>query len=111
MLERLMGALCAVPGVEQSYIIDDLGTIISSVGDVGFVPSTSMLGLIVNQAKESAKVTGIGIVEEIWLEGEKRTIIDRLRTDLLLILEGRGGQLGRWRYAIESCRESVEILC
>ena len=69
-----------------------------------------MLGLIVNQATESAKVTGIGIVEEIWLEGE-RTIIDRLRTDLLLILEGRGGQLGRWRYAIESCRESVESLC
>ena len=56
-------------------------------------------------------MTGIGIVEEIWLEGEKRTIIDRLRTDLLLILEGRGGQLGRWRYAIESCRESVESLC
>jgi hypothetical protein len=107
MLHRVLAGFCSLPGVEQAFLFDNLGCLIASVGDAGEVPSTDSADGLVKSCKMVTEAASAGTLEEIWCEGSKRMIIDRIRSDLILVLEGKGGQLARWRHSIDRDRALI----
>ena len=55
---------------------------------------------------EKNKTIGKGL--ELWLEGDKTSLLSRLSEDSVLVISGKkGGKIARWRHAVEC---DVEML-
>ena len=77
------------------------------MGNAGEIPSADAADSLVKSCQMVTEAASAGTLEEIWCEGSKRMIIDRIRSDLVLVLEGEGGQLARWRHSIDRDRALI----
>ena len=107
MLHRVLTGFCSLPGVEQAFLFDNLGCLVASVGNAGDIPSPDAADSLVKSCQMVTEASSAGSLEEIWCEGNKRMVIDRIRSDLVLVLEGEGGQLARWRHSIDRDRALI----
>ena len=107
MLHRVLSGFCSLPGVELAFLFNDLGSLVASVSEAGSVPNIEVVSRMLSNCTDVTQASSSGILEEIWNEGERRMIIDRIRSDLILVLEGDGGQLARWRHAVDRDRAMI----
>ena len=76
MLQRLLGEFLNVNGVDQATVIDDRGRLLSCVGGEGQLPLTQRAVELTVAALDAVQNSGLGDLQEVWVEGKASTCID-----------------------------------
>jgi len=108
MMQRILAGFSALPGADQAYVISRRQGLIASVGKKGKMPEIESTTKLVEALDRLEKNKTIGKGLELWLEGDKTSLISRLSEDSALVISGKkGGKIARWRHAVEC---DVEML-
>ncbi|MCH1541293.1 MAG: hypothetical protein L7S56_07705 [Candidatus Poseidonia sp.] len=107
MLPRLLTSLMGQNGVQQALMIDDRGRLLAGINKQGSVPAVERTVNIAAGALEAVQNLEFGELEEVWLEGKARTMVDIITPHRILMLHGEGGNLARWRHSIDLHRRSL----
>ena len=107
MLQRLLAEYLRHDGLTQAVVLDDMGRMLSSVGHQGELPKTDRAIHLTNAALNAAQHTGFGDLHELWIEGKDTTVIDVLTPYRILMLNGKGGHLARWRHSTDRMRKQL----
>ena len=108
MMQRILAGFSALPSADQAYVISRRQGLIASVGKKGKMPEIESTTKLVEALDRLEKTKTIGKGLELWLEGDKTSLISRLTEDSALVISGKkGGKIARWRHAVEC---DVEML-
>ena len=107
MLQRLLAEFLNLEGLHQALVIDDRGRLVSSVGASGSLPLNQQAVELTSAALDASMQNTYGDLEELWIEGDVQTLIDVLTPHRILMLEGNGGQLARWRHSVDQLRKQL----
>ena len=107
MLQRLLTEFLRHESVEQALVFDDRGRMLSSVAKQGILPATERAVDMTVRALAATQHTGFGELQEIWFEGNETTMIDVLTPYRILMLQGKQGQVARWRHAVDRMRKQL----
>ena len=107
MLQRLLGEFLRVDGVHQATMIDDRGKLMSSVASEGQLPHTQQAVELTVAALDVAQGYHQGDLQEVWIEGEGLALVDVLTPYRIVMLSGNGGNIARWRHAMDHLRPQL----
>lgn len=107
MLQRLLGEFLKVNGVHQATMIDDRGKLMSSVAAEGQLPHTQQAVELTVAALDVAQGYRQGDLQEVWMEGEGLALVDILTPYRIVMLSGNGGNIARWRHAMDHLRPQL----
>ena len=107
MLQRLLGEFLNVNGVDQATVIDDRGRLLSCVGGEGQLPLTQRAVELTVAALDAVQNSGLGDLQEVWVEGKASTCIDIITPYRILMLSGRTGNIARWRHSVDHLRQQL----
>jgi len=107
MLQRLLGEFLKVNGVHQATMIDDRGKLMSSVAAEGQLPHTQQAVELTVAALDVAQGYHQGDLQEVWMEGEGLALVDILTPYRIVMLSGNGGNIARWRHAMDHLRPQL----
>ncbi|MEK9651143.1 MAG: hypothetical protein VW102_03000 [Poseidonia sp.] len=107
MLHRLLAEFLRHDDLTQAVVIDDMGRMLSSVGEQGALPPTNEAIHLTNAALSAAQHTEFGTLHELWIEGQDTTVIDVLTPYRILMLKGKNGHLARWRHSTDRMRKQL----
>jgi hypothetical protein len=107
MLQRLLGEFLKVNGVYQATMIDDRGKLMSSVAAEGQLPHTQQAVELTVAALDVAQGYHQGDLQEVWMEGEGLALVDILTPYRIVMLSGNGGNIARWRHAMDHLRPQL----
>ncbi|MGB1587871.1 MAG: hypothetical protein ACPHJD_03540 [Poseidonia sp.] len=107
MLQRLLAEFLKLEGLHQALVIDDRGRLVSSVGASGSLPLTQQTVELTSAALDASMQNAYGDLHEVWIEGQSQTLIDVLTPHRILMLQGDGGQLARWRHSVDQLRKQL----
>ena len=109
MLQRLLGEFLNVNGVDQATVIDDRGRLLSCVGGEGKLPLTQRAVELTVAALDAVQNSGLGDLQEVWVEGKASTCIDIITPYRILMLSGGTGNIARWRHSVDHLRQQLSI--
>ena len=107
MLQRLLGEFLKVNGVHQATMIDDRGKLMSSVAAEGQLHHTQQAVELTVAALDVAQGYHQGDLQEVWMEGEGLALVDILTPYRIVMLSGNGGNIARWRHAMDHLRPQL----
>ena len=86
MLQRLLGEFLNVNGVDQAMMMDDRGSLLSSVGGEGQTPPRNVRLNLTVAALDAVQHHDQGDLHEVWVEGKASTCIDIITPYRILML-------------------------
>ena len=107
MLQPLLSEFLKVNGVHQATMIDDRGKLMSSVAAQGQLPHTQQAVELTVAALDVAQGYHLGDLREVWMEGEGLALVDILTPYRIVMLSGNGGNIARWRHAMDHMRPQL----
>ena len=107
MLQRLLGEFLKINGVHQATMIDDRGKLMASIAAEGQLPHTQQAVELTVAALDVAQGYHQGDLQEVWMEGEGLALVDILTPYRIVMLSGNGGNIARWRHAMDHLRPQL----
>ena len=107
MLQRLLSEFLKVDGVVQAMMMDDRGSLLSSVGMEGQTPPIQQTVNLTIAALDAVQHHDQGDLHEVWIEGKQQMLIDIITPYRIMLLRGTKGNIARWRHSMDHFRPQL----